>query len=97
MRWWRRRDSAPVERRAQGGAGFTDAVVRALLEPRRPAGRCATPALRPRWKVRQRAAYARAFAVADVRPSDVDHGRAYGRPCWRCWAAISSGAVKRST
>ena len=64
---FRHRDTAPLEQRAQGGAGFTDAVTRALLEAaagatvRDPSATAALEAAA--------GAYARAFAVATVRPA----------------------------
>ena len=61
------RGAAPVEVRGQGGAGFTDAVTRALLSEA-SGGTIRTPAATAALEAAA-GAYSRAFAVASVTPA----------------------------
>ena len=67
MRWWPFGRRAPVEtRQAQGGAGFTDAVVSALLA--QAAGGTGADAGATAALEAAAGAYARAFALCEVTP-----------------------------
>ena len=69
MTWWPfgKRDQAPVETRSEGGAGFTDAVTRALIA--QATGGTVRDASATSALEAAAGAYARAFALADVTPA----------------------------
>ena len=66
MRWWPFGSRKVETRQSQGGAGYTDAVVRALLETA-AGGVVADPAATAALEAAA-GVYARAFAVAEVQP-----------------------------
>ena len=66
VRWWPFGSRKVETRQSQGGAGYTDAVVRALLETA-AGGVVADPAATAALEAAA-GVYARAFAVAEVQP-----------------------------
>ena len=67
MKLWPFSRKAPVETRQQGGAGFTDAVTRALIAE--ATGGTVRDASATAALEAVAGAYARAFAIAEVSPS----------------------------